>query len=78
MHRIGGGQLAALTDAGFSAEEVLAMGTSAPAAYWGLDDLGALTVGREASFLVLDTDPRIDPGALATPAQVWIRGQQLR
>jgi len=49
--------------------------TTAPVAYWGFD-LG-LAPGREATFLVLDRDPRRDASALLAPRAVYVRGKQL-
>jgi len=67
-------EIARLSSAGLSASEILAAGTSAPASFWGLETLGHLGAGAEASFLVLRTDPREEPGALSSPEQVWVQG----
>ncbi|MEO7734254.1 MAG: amidohydrolase, partial [Kofleriaceae bacterium] len=50
--------------------------TTAPAAYWGLPF--ALAKGAEATFLVLDGDPRRDAGVLVAPRQAWLRGRRVR
>lgn len=71
-------ELERLGDAGLSGEEILLAGTQVPAAWWGLDHLGELSAGRDASFLVLSADPRDDPSVLASPEQVWVRGQRRR
>ncbi len=67
-----------LVEAGLSGEDIISAGTSAPADYWGFPTLGRIEVGRDASFLVLERDPRVDPLVLAEPAQVWIRGERVR
>lgn len=71
---IDGQELALMQEAGFSGAEILAAGTSAPAAFWGLDHLGAIEPGRQASVLLLSGDPVDDPGLLTTPERVWIAG----
>lgn len=71
---IDGAELSLLAQAGLSPAEILAAGTSAPAAYWGLDDLGSLQPGKAASLLVLADDPLQDPQTLAAPARVLIAG----
>lgn len=71
---IDGAELDLLAQAGLSPSEVLAAGTSVPAAVWGLDDLGAVEVGKAASFLLLAEDPRVDVGAWSTPVGVWVGG----
>ncbi len=60
--------------AGLSVEDLLVAGTSAPASYWGLDRYGDLSVGKEASFLVLSGDPRQDSAALSAPSAVYRGG----
>jgi len=67
-------ELRAMRDAGLSSADILAAGTSTPAAFWGFDGLGALAVGARASLLVLDADPLSDPLSLADPVQVWVDG----
>lgn len=68
-------EIALLSAAGLTPAEILAATTSAPAAWWGFDDLGAIAEGKAASFLVLDRDPLRVPVVLARPAQVWIDGR---
>jgi hypothetical protein len=34
--------------------------------------------GGEASFLVLDRDPRTDANALLAPREVWLRGRRVK
>lgn len=64
--------------AGMDGRAILAAGTSAPAAYWGWEDLGAVAVGKSASLLVLTADPLVKPEILADPEQVWIGGVRRR
>lgn len=67
-------ELVLLQDAGLTSVEVLAAGTSVPAAYWGFDDLGSLEPGRAASLLVLTADPLLDVSTLGRPAAVYLDG----
>ena len=46
----------------------LAIATINAARHYGLDDIGAITVGRRANFVVLDTLTDF------TPQEVWIDG----
>jgi imidazolonepropionase-like amidohydrolase len=75
---ISGSEIALLVEAGLSGEDILLAATQVPAAHWGLDTLGQLSAGREASFLVLSGDPREDPMLLAEPREVWVRGVRRR
>ena len=67
-------ELDGLTAAGLDGAAILAAGTSAPAAYWGLKDLGAVEVGKLGSILVLAEDPLLTPSTLASPIAVYIDG----
>ncbi len=71
-------ELALLGAAGLDGAAILAAGTSAPAAFWGFEDLGQLGPGAWASMLWVATDPRADPAVLAAPERVWIQGRALR
>ncbi|MFZ5476161.1 MAG: amidohydrolase family protein [Myxococcota bacterium] len=75
---ISAAEIAALVDAGLSPAEVIAAGTSAPAAFWGFDDLGEIAAGKAASLLVLGADPLVDPLALASPEAVYVDGVRFR
>ncbi len=66
-----------LQEAGMSGAEILASGTSTPAAYWGFSELGSLEAGKAASLLVLSADPSKKPEVLASPLQVIIDGKAL-
>lgn len=67
-------ELGLLKDAGLDGAAIVAAGTAVPAAKWGFADLGAIAVGKAASFLVVSGDPNVDPQVLAKPKQVWIDG----
>lgn len=71
---IDGSELALLASAGLSPQEILTAATSAPAATWGFEGLGGLSVGGAASFMLLDGDPLEDITRAASPAEVWIDG----
>lgn len=64
-----------LTGAGLDGAAIVGAGTWDAAAYWGFDELGNVAPGKAASFLVLDVDPRVDPGVLSAPRAVYIDGR---
>jgi imidazolonepropionase-like amidohydrolase len=64
-----------LMAAGFDGRAIVAAGTTAPAAFWGFDDLGAIAPGKTASLLVLEEDPFVSPMTLATPVAVYVHGE---
>lgn len=68
--RISDAELRGLLRAGLSGAEIVAAGTSGPAARFGFDDLGSLEPGKAASLLVLDADPHADPLTLTRPVAV--------
>lgn len=68
-------ELALLSRAGLDAGAILAAGTSEPARFWGLAELGTLEPGGAASFLLLDEDPLTDLSTLARPAVVVLDGR---
>lgn len=67
-------ELQALAQSGLDAAAIIAAGTTAPAAFWGLSELGALEPDKRASFLVLDADPNQDLLTLSRPVAVYIDG----
>jgi len=67
-------EIEGMLDAGMTGAQILASGTSVPAEVFGMADLGAIAVGKEASLMVLDADPLVDPGALTRPVAVIFRG----
>ena len=50
--------------------------TTAPLAFWGVS--AGPSVGREATFVVLDGDPRRDANVLLHPRGIYVRGKRLR
>lgn len=73
---IDGSELALLLQSGMTPKEILAAGTSAPAAHWAgfKGALGEIAIGFDASFLVLAADPMVDPTVLASAEAVYLRG----
>ena len=65
-----------MLDAGMSGSAILSAGTREPATFWGFTDLGTLEVGKQASILILDADPRTDALSLARPVSVYISGNR--
>jgi hypothetical protein len=70
-------EIALLREAGMDDAAITAAMTTAPLAWWKLP-LQTFEPGAEATFLVLDADPRIDADTLVTPREVWLRGKRLR
>ncbi len=71
---IDGNEIALLQKAGLDGAAILAAGTSAPAQFWHMDNLGAIAVGKAASLLVLQADPLQMPQTLAQPLAVYLNG----
>jgi imidazolonepropionase-like amidohydrolase len=67
-------ELNLLVAAGFDGASIVRAGTSVPAEFLGLSDLGSLDVGKRASFLVLAADPTVDPRTLSEPVAVYVNG----
>ncbi|MFO0745782.1 MAG: amidohydrolase family protein [Myxococcota bacterium] len=63
-------ELELMSAAGMDGQAILESGTKDPAAFWGFVDLGRIAVGKSASLLVLDADPRATPATLAHPSAV--------
>ena len=63
-------EIGLMQQAGISGSAILAALTTAPAAFWGLADHGAIAPGKRAAFLVLAKDPGVDPLTLAAPVTV--------
>jgi imidazolonepropionase-like amidohydrolase len=70
-------EIALLARAGLDAAAIVDAMTTVPAKYWGFP-FGQITVGAEATFVVLDRDPKRDARAFATPLAVFLRGRRLR
>ena len=71
-------EISGLMATGFTPQQILTAGTSAPADFWGLDELGSVEAGKAASFLVLDRDPLEDPLAVTEPIEVWMDGERVK
>jgi imidazolonepropionase-like amidohydrolase len=67
-------EITLLLAAGLDGQAIVEAGTSVPAQFLGLTDLGTLEVGKRASFLVLASDPTRDPLTLSTPVAVYVDG----
>ncbi len=67
-------EITRLMAAGFDGASIVDIGTRIPAEFLGLTDLGSLTVGKRASFLVLQADPTVDPHTLSQPLAVYVDG----
>ncbi|MEO6599662.1 MAG: amidohydrolase family protein [Polyangiaceae bacterium] len=74
---IQGPEIALLSAAGLDGSSIVRAGTSVPAQFLGLTDLGSLEVGKRASFLVLAADPALDPQTLSQPVAVYVDGALL-
>jgi imidazolonepropionase-like amidohydrolase len=69
-----GSELELMLQAGMSPLQIVAAGTWVPAAWWGLSELGSLEAGKQASVVIVETNPLDDVSVLASPSQVWIDG----
>ncbi len=67
-------EITQLMAAGMDGTSIVRAGTSVPAEFLGLTDLGSLEVGKRASFLVLAADPTVDPHTLSQPVAVYVDG----
>lgn len=68
-------EIALLRKAGLDDAAITAAMTTTPAAFWGLPPVAP---GNDASFLLLDRDPRTDVSVLIAPHGVWLQGQRVR
>jgi imidazolonepropionase-like amidohydrolase len=73
-----GDEIERLKSAGLDATDIIESMTEAPARYWELEILGSLEVGKAASFMLLDRDPKQHPSALTNPVEVYLNGVRLR
>jgi imidazolonepropionase-like amidohydrolase len=73
--RIQDQEISLLVLAGFDGASIVKAGTSTPAEFLGLGDLGSLALGKRASFLVLAADPTVDPHTLSQPVAVYVDGK---
>jgi len=70
-------ELVLLHNIGIDVENVLKIGTRNAAQLLGLDQLGTIAVGKEASFIVLETSPFEDFSAVEGLKKVWIKGKKV-
>jgi imidazolonepropionase-like amidohydrolase len=70
-------EIALLEKAGLGDAAIADAMTTTPARYWGLP-FGSISVGAEATLLVLDRDPRTDVRTVLTPRAIWLRGRRIR
>jgi imidazolonepropionase-like amidohydrolase len=66
-----------LKEAGLDDAAIVAAMTTTPTRYWGIGD-GQIQSGADASFLVLERDPRSEAKTLLSPRSVWLRGRRVR
>ena len=79
-HTFGSGEhleLARWVQLGMSPSDAIIAATHRPAELLGLNDLGALAVGKLADFTVLDANPLDDIHNTRRIAQVYLEGQKL-
>ena len=62
---------------GLTPLETIQAATSRPAALLGLDDLGQLTAGKQATFIVLDENPLDDNAHIRSIADIFMNGERL-
>jgi len=70
-------ELQGLVAAGLTPHEAITAGTSVPAQILGIKDLGSLTVGKSADFIVLDANPLDDIKNTLRIAKVYRKGRAI-
>lgn len=70
-------ELASMVAAGLTPFEALATGTTAPAAFFGATDWGAIEIGRDADLVLLNADPLRDIANTQRIEGVMVRGRWL-
>lgn len=70
-------ELASMVAAGLTPFEALATGTTAPAAFFGTTDWGAIEIGRDADLVLLNADPLQDIANTQRIEGVMVRGRWL-
>ena len=66
-----------MVSCGLSPMEAIVSATSVNAAILGLDDLGSVAEGKNASFVVLDANPLDDISNTRRISQVYLRGEEV-
>jgi imidazolonepropionase-like amidohydrolase len=67
-----------MADAGLTPMQIIVSATKNPAEYLGLKDLGTLSAGHRADFIILDADPLTDIRNMRTISAVFIGGEKVR
>jgi len=70
-------ELAAMVAAGLTPFEALTTGTTAPAAFFGTSEWGAIEVGRDADLVLLNANPLLDIANTQRIEGVMVRGRWL-
>jgi imidazolonepropionase-like amidohydrolase len=70
-------EMAMMADAGLTPMEIIVSATKNPAEYLGLKDLGTLTPGHWADFIILDADPLVDIRNVKKISKVFIGGAEV-
>ena len=70
-------ELELMVDAGLTPAEAIESATSRPADRLGLDDIGRLTAGRSADFIVLNANPLDDISNIRSIDDVFMKGARL-
>ena len=70
-------EMALMSEAGLTAEQILRSATGVAAECLGRDDIGTLEPGRRADFVVLRANPLEDVGNLREIDRVWIGGVEV-
>jgi imidazolonepropionase-like amidohydrolase len=67
-------ELSMMAEAGLTPMQIIVSASKSPAEYLGLKDLGTLSAGHWADFLVLNDDPLDDIKNMRTIAEVYVGG----
>jgi imidazolonepropionase-like amidohydrolase len=70
-------EMAMMEDAGLTPMQIIVSATKNPAQYLGLKDLGTLSRGHWADFIVLDADPLADIKNVRSINSVFIGGEEV-
>jgi imidazolonepropionase-like amidohydrolase len=70
-------EMAMMADAGLTPMQIIVSATKNPAEYLGLKDLGTLTSGYWADFIVLEADPLVDIRNVKKISKVFISGTEV-